>query len=577
MSEPPAHAAVVAPDASLLSPWFPGYEIEALVAVGRMGAVYRARQLSLDRPVAIKIMAQELSSDEVYCRSFETDAKAMARLSHPNLVGVYDFGIVGGMLYLIMEFVPGRSLLESTRGVPLAQEEVVRLITGIAAGLAHAHEHGVVHRDVRPSNVLLDALAEPKLGDFGLSHPTGPGFTTTGHLSRYIAPEARTHSVAADQRADVFSIGVMIHELLTGRHPVEDPRPASSIIDCDPRFDAVIQRATNAMPELRHPRLAALVDELQAILADPPATTPAHAAAAHAAPAAAAPVLVMAEQAHPARRGTIGTVALSLAAAIVGALVYKHFDRMSSAPRAQAQPTPTPSAADHGGPTDRPAATPSASSVWKLDFDPPPVVSTVPPEPGDSPAIDPAETFLVPPAKAIPVVPKFDVPAFLGEARSMMRDRARPLVDDYREELRGNVWTFEKSMQFAVGKLPKGRNEKSALVAACIRDIRSHGNRIPDRLDPALADIPDIDGYHTDAFARQKKIDHQLRLSLDRLAENYTVGIHKQIERLQKEDDPAAVNQLQLEIERIRDDEDRFMILMLGGQPDDETDPADWE
>jgi len=570
MSEPPAHATVVAPDASLLSPWFPGYEIEALVAVGRMGAVYRARQLSLDRPVAIKIMAQELSSDEVYCRSFEIEAKAMARLSHPNLVGVYDFGIAGGMLYLIMEFVPGRSLLESTRGVPLAQEEVVRLITGIAAGLAHAHEHGVVHRDVRPSNVLLDAQAEPKLGDFGLSHPTGPGFTTTGQLSRYSAPEVMTRPAAADQRADVFSIGVMIHELLTGRHPVEDPRPASSIIDCDPRFDAVIQRATNAMPELRHPHLAALIGELQAILTDPRVTT-----TARAVPAAAAPVVVMAEQAHPAKRGTIGTIALSLAAAIVGALVYKHFDRTASAP--QAHSTATPSAADQGGPAGRSTAIPSAPSVWKLDFDPPPVMSTAAREPGASPAIDPAETFLVPPAKAIPVVPKFDVAAFLNEARSMMRTRARPLVDGYRDELRGNVWTFEKSMQFAVSKLPKGRNEKGALVAACIRDIRSRGNRIPDRLDAGLADIADIDGYHTDAFGRQKKIDLQLRISLGRLAESYTVGIRKQIDRLQKEDDPAAVNQLQLEIERVRDDEDRFMILMLGGEPDDETDAADWE
>lgn len=569
MSEPPAHAAVVAPDASLLSPWFPGYEIEALVAVGHMGAVYRARQLSLDRPVAIKIMAQELSSDEVYCRSFETDAKAMARLSHPNLVGVYDFGIAGGMLYLILEFVPGRSLLESTRGVPLAQEEVVRLITGIAAGLAHAHEHGVVHRDVRPSNVLLDAQAEPKLGDFGLSRPTGPGFATTGHPSRYSAPEVMTQP-AADLRADVFSIGVMIHELLTGRHPVEDPRPASSIIDCDPRFDAVIQRATNAMPELRHPHLGALVGELQAILADPPAT-----AAAHAAHAAAAPVVVMAEQAHPAKRGTIGTVALSLAAAIVGALVYQQFDRMTPAP--QAQSTATPSAANHGRPTERPTATPSGPSVWKLDFDPPPAVSTAAPEPGTSPAIDPAESFLVPPARAIPVVPKFDVAAFLNEARSMMRTRARPLVDGYRDELRGNVWTFEKSMQFAVSKLPKGRNEKGTLVAACIRDVRSRGNRIPDRLDAELVDIPDIDGYHTDAFGRQKKIDLQLRLSLDRLAGSYTAGIRKQIERLQKEDDPAAVNQLQLEIERVRDDEDRFMILMLGDEPDDEAGSADWE
>jgi serine/threonine protein kinase len=564
MSEPTAHSAVVAPDASLLSPWFPGYEIEALVAVGRMGAVYRARQLSLDRPAAIKIMARELSDDEAYCRNFEAEAKAMASLSHPNLVGIYDFGIVGGMLYLIMEFVPGRSLLESVRGVPLAQEEVVRLISGIAAGLAHAHENGVVHRDVRPSNVLLDAQAEPKLGDFGLSRSV----SVPADHTRYSAPELLVNPAAADHRADVFSIGIMIHELLTGRHPIDDPRPASSIIDCDRRFDAVIQRATNAMPELRHPNLASLVGELQAIL-----TSSATPVAPHPAAPQVTPVVTPAPAPH-GKRGSIGTVALSLAAAVVGALVYKHLDRRDASPPPTA--ATAPGVANQMTPA-RPAAPPQAPSVWQLDFDAPPAVSTEPVTQPSAPLVDPAETFLVPPAKAIPVVPKFNVPSFLDEARTMMRTRAQPLVATYRDELLGNVWTFEKSMQFAVSKLPKGRNEKGALVEACIKDIRAHGNRIPDIIDAELAKIPDIDGYHTDAFARQKKIDRQLKLSLDRLAESYAVGIRKQIDRLQKEDDPAAINQLQLEIERIRDDENRFMTLMLGDRTADDADPGEWE
>ena len=171
MSDSHEYAGFVAPDPADLAPLFPGYEIQGLIATGGMGAVYCAVQKSLDRTVALKILPMELSKDAAFCAGFEAEAKAMARLNHPNLIGVYDFGEVNGMLYIIMEFVPGKSIYHSADGIAIDPDEVIRLVTGICHGLAHAHEHGIIHRDIKPSNILLDLNAQPKIGDFGLARP----------------------------------------------------------------------------------------------------------------------------------------------------------------------------------------------------------------------------------------------------------------------------------------------------------------------------------------------------------------------------------------------------------------------
>ena len=259
-----------APAISHLAPLFPGYEIESLIATGGMGAVYCAVQKSLDRTVAIKILPREFSNDKAFCESFEAEAKAMARLNHPNLIGVYDFGEVDGMLFIVMEYVPGQSLYHSAHGIAIDAKEVIRLVSGICDGLAHAHENGILHRDIKPSNILLDLNAEPKIGDFGLARPVdrkiqeGEEIFGTPH---YTAPEVVKPPHAVNERADIFSVGVLLHELLTGKLPANDRRPASAIIHCDPRFDAIIRKATNPAPELRYSSANEITRDLQAIAA----------------------------------------------------------------------------------------------------------------------------------------------------------------------------------------------------------------------------------------------------------------------------------------------------------------------
>lgn len=269
MSDFNKSAGFVAPDVSDLQKLFPGYEIEGLIATGGMGAVYCAVQKSLDRTVALKILPEKFGKDVAFCEAFEAEAKAMARLNHPNLIGVYDFGEAGGMLFIVMEYVPGQSIYHSSHGIALDQKEVIRLVTGICNGLAHAHEHGIIHRDIKPANILLDLNAQPKIGDFGLARPVehkvqeGEEIFGTPH---YTAPEVVESPQSVDFRADIFSVGVLLHELLTGKLPADDQRPPSMISRCDPRFDVIVRKATNPVPAARYASATEISKDLATIL-----------------------------------------------------------------------------------------------------------------------------------------------------------------------------------------------------------------------------------------------------------------------------------------------------------------------
>jgi len=268
MSDSEASTTFVPPEPDELAHLFPGYQIVRLIACGGMGAVYEAVQISLERSVAIKILPREFTADASFQSAFEAEAKAMARLNHPNLIGVYDFGEVGGMLFIIMEYVPGLSLFQAANGQPILAEDVVPLMVAVCQGLEHAHENGIIHRDIKPANILLNHANVPKIGDFGLARPLERQiqegediFGTPG----YTAPEVIDTPQAIDHRADLFSIGVMLHELLTGILPEADPRSASAICHCDPRFDAVIRKATHPIPSERYHSAGEIAKDLARI------------------------------------------------------------------------------------------------------------------------------------------------------------------------------------------------------------------------------------------------------------------------------------------------------------------------
>ena len=259
-----------APEVEELQPLFPGFVIEGFLARGGMGAVYLARQKSLDRPVAIKILPREFGADPQFRANFESEAKTMARLNHPNLIGVYDFGEADGYLFIVLELVDGQTLFDAARGQVVDPLETARLGAEICRGLAHAHRNGILHRDIKPANVLLAPGPQPKIVDFGLARPVGQGHGEDEVIygtPDYSAPEVVQTPAAVDQRADIFSVGVLLYELLTGELPGSSWRRPSAVVSCDPAFDDIIRRAAHPSAGMRYPSADEMADELEALAA----------------------------------------------------------------------------------------------------------------------------------------------------------------------------------------------------------------------------------------------------------------------------------------------------------------------
>ncbi len=249
------------PEPSELAPYFPGYEIEALIARGGMGAVYRARQLSLNRPVAIKLLPIDLGMREDFAERFRREAEALARLQHPHIVAVHDFGQADdGHYFMVMELVEGTDLATRLRneGV-LPPDEALRIVRQVCEALQFAHQRGVVHRDIKPGNVLLDAAGQVKVADFGIAQfaqdEAAGDLTMTGALlgtPDYTAPEQLIVSGPVDHRADIFSLGVMLYQLLTGQLPRGVYRPVSEIVPSMRGIDVVLARAMQSDPARRY-------------------------------------------------------------------------------------------------------------------------------------------------------------------------------------------------------------------------------------------------------------------------------------------------------------------------------------
>ena len=205
------------------------YAVTARIAHGGMATVYLAMDTRLEREVALKVMHAELARDDDFVRRFIGEAKSVARLSHQNVVAVFDQGADGRFLYLAMEYVPGRTLKEMLRERGrFAPAAALEIMTGVLDGLAAAHASGIVHRDVKPENVLLTADGRVKVADFGLARAQAAAAHTRAGLLigtvAYLPPEQVTGE-AIGPRSDVYSAGVMLFELLTGRQPFTGDNP----------------------------------------------------------------------------------------------------------------------------------------------------------------------------------------------------------------------------------------------------------------------------------------------------------------------------------------------------------------
>lgn len=259
----PGQGAFIAPDCSTLNELLPAFEFHELIACGGMGAVYRAQQISLSRDVAIKVLPPELSSVEAFAESFKIEARAMAKLSHPNLIGIYNFGEVAGMLYLVMEFIDGNALYRSINGKKVEPLQAAEIVEGVARGLGEAHQHELLHRDIKPANILITRKLKPVLGDFGLAVSSnnvssGMNMGTPG----YVAPEVLRDFASASPSSDVYSLGVILHELVTGVEPSPEEQPDLSLVPSLCGLHHLTGRVLANDPEERPADGTAFADEL---------------------------------------------------------------------------------------------------------------------------------------------------------------------------------------------------------------------------------------------------------------------------------------------------------------------------
>jgi len=260
------------------------YELQDVVGSGGMSSVYRARDTVLERTVAIKILHEHYSDDPEYVERFRREARALAQLNHPNIVTVIDRGEFEGRQFIVFEHVEGENLKELVdREGQLPVDRALALVHQVARGLAFAHDHGVVHRDVKPHNVLIDEDGVAKVTDFGIARSLDPadGLTETGTLlgtSEYIAPE-QASGARVDERSDQYSLAVVLYELLAGEPPytgdnfmavamkhIQQPVPSVRDVrpDVAPRIDAIVSRGMAKRPDDRFPSTEAMMAALEA-------------------------------------------------------------------------------------------------------------------------------------------------------------------------------------------------------------------------------------------------------------------------------------------------------------------------
>jgi tRNA A-37 threonylcarbamoyl transferase component Bud32 len=249
---------------------FGGYELERVLGRGGMGTVIQGTQLSLGRKVAVKVLSTDLADDPQFVQRFNAEARVLAALNHPNIVSVIDKGIAGGHLYLVMECIDGVSLRDVLSERKLSPADALKLIPPLCDALEYAHSRGIVHRDIKPENILLDRDGTPKIADFGLARlvdtPDAHRITRSnvimGSLD-YMAPEQREKSKSADHRADIYALGVVLYEMLTGELPLGHFEPPSKKVKLEIDLDDVVLRVLARDPAARYQHASDVGDEIR--------------------------------------------------------------------------------------------------------------------------------------------------------------------------------------------------------------------------------------------------------------------------------------------------------------------------
>ena len=300
-------AAFTPPTPAELAARFPALELLEILGRGGMGVVYKARQKALDRLVALKILPRSLGDDPAFADRFAREARALAQLNHPGIVTLYEFGRTDdGLFFILMEFVDGVNLRQLLAGGRVAPREALAIVPELCDALQYAHDRGIVHRDIKPENILLDRRGRVKIADFGLAKLVGPTpmasgsapvpvaasgvppdasasavaspapeFTEAGKIMgtpSYMAPEQTSHPAEVDHRADIYALGVVFYQMLTGELPEKILAPPSRKVVLDVRLDEIVLRALENEPSRRWQQASEVKTQVETIGATPGST-----------------------------------------------------------------------------------------------------------------------------------------------------------------------------------------------------------------------------------------------------------------------------------------------------------------
>lgn len=448
------------PSVAHLAEMLPAFEIQELIGRGGMGAVYRGVQLSLNRPVAIKLLPAELAASEEFVSRFQREAQTLASLQHPGIVAVYDFGRTQeGHLFFIMEFVNGTDLQHVIHGVALEPDQALSLTLQICEALQYAHSQGVVHRDIKPANVLITKDGCAKLADFGLARPltATPGLSAASLVMgtpEYMAPEQWAGKV--DHRADIYALGVMLYEMLTGTRPQGAFDLPSEKSQVDARLDEVIVKAMRQAPEQRYQHVSELRDAVQRIRTTDAKPSPPQ--SPRPAPQPRAPRRSPAVP-RPAKRKS-GAWSGFLLGLIIAAVIYGIWhSKESSLPQPEAPlqavaPAPEPAKIAPEVPHEAPQPTQMAPQ-------PTPPVAAQP-----TPAAPPPQTVLTqPPVTPLPATPPPEsspavIEVFSRESQNLIAWALAPLEDATPADIRQNLTFIREDL------IDEGKTKPSASLDA---------------------------------------------------------------------------------------------------------------
>jgi hypothetical protein len=262
-----------APEIAAIAPLFPELVLEELIGQGGMGFVYRARHPELDRKVALKLLARSNASDAGFVERFRREARTLARLQHPGIVTIFDSGERGGWCYLVIEFVEGANLRHLMRTAKVEPKVALSIVSQVCEALQYSHDQGIVHRDIKPENVLVDVKGRVKIADFGLARVLDRdlgAFALTGShqvmgTPHYMAPEQWEKPASVDHRADIYALGVVFYELLTGEMPLGRFDAPSKRVQVDVRLDEIVLKSLEKQPERRYQHASEVKSDIDGV------------------------------------------------------------------------------------------------------------------------------------------------------------------------------------------------------------------------------------------------------------------------------------------------------------------------